>query len=64
LQEEKPDAQPTDSQAAEPQAVEIDENQNQPPIEIKSISPDQQQQSDLDEQPSEFTQTTSENPNI
>ena len=52
--EQQPDTQP----------AEADENQNQPPIEIKSISPDQQQQGDLDEQPSEFTQTTSENPNI
>jgi chromosome partitioning protein len=68
--------QPTTPSAASPepdsqieqqpdtQSAEADENQNQPPIEIKSISPDQQQQGDLDEQPSEFTQTTSENPNI
>ena len=41
-----------------------EENQNQPPIEIKSISPEQQQkESDLQEKPSEFTQTTSEQSN-
>jgi chromosome partitioning protein len=55
--EQLPEPQP-----AEPQATETNENQNQPPIEIKSISPDQQQQqeSDVDEQSSEFTQTTSD----
>ena len=43
------------------QLTEANENQNQPPIEIKSISPDQQQQEgDSEEQPSEFRQTTSE----
>ncbi len=53
--------QQPDTQSIEPQPAETVENQNQAPIEIKSISPDQQQQEgDLDEQPSEFTQTTSE----
>ncbi|MHC4532867.1 MAG: ParA family protein [Planctomycetota bacterium] len=61
-----PSSQP-DSQTQQPDTspTESDEKQNQPPIEIKAISPDQQQQEgDLEEQPSEFTQTTSENPNI
>jgi len=57
-----------DSQVAQQpdtQPAETDKNQNQPPIEIKAISPDhQQQEGDLDEQPSEFTQTTFENPKI
>jgi chromosome partitioning protein len=49
--EQQPDIQP----------AETVENQNQAPIEIKSISPDQQQkEGDLEEQPSEFTQTTNE----
>ena len=59
----QPDSQTQQQQDTQP--VEADEKQNQPPIEIKAISPDQQQQEgDLEEQPSEFTQTTSENPNI
>lgn len=56
-----------DSQVEQPetQTAETDENQNQPPIEIKAISPEhQQQEDDLDEQSSEFTQTITENPNI
>ena len=43
------------------QPAETDENQNQAPIEIKAISPEhQQKEDDLDEQPSEFTQTKTE----
>jgi hypothetical protein len=46
------------------QPAGVDENQTHPPIEIKSISPDQQQQEgDMDEQPSEFTQTTTDQSN-
>ncbi len=56
--EQQPEPQP-----AEPQTAETNEKQNQPPIEIKSISPDQQQESDVDEQSSEFTQTTSDQSN-
>ncbi len=59
----KPDSQT--QQHPDTQPAETDQNQNQPPIEIKSISTDQQQkEDDLDEQPSEFTQTTFENPKI
>lgn len=40
---------------------ETDENQNQPPIEIKASSSEHQQKEvDLDEQSSEFTQTTTD----
>jgi chromosome partitioning protein len=56
--EQQPEPQP-----AEPQTAETNENQKQPFIEIKSISPDQQQESDVDEQSSEFTQTTSDKSN-
>ena len=49
--EQQPDTQP----------IETDEKQNQAPIEIKSISSEhQQKEDDSDEQPSEFTQTTTE----
>jgi chromosome partitioning protein len=53
----------TDSQVEQPdtQTAETDEKQNQAPIEIKSIpSEHQQKEDDLDEQSSEFTQTTTE----
>ena len=64
--EQQPETQP-----AEPQPAVIDEIQNQvphpgegsisPTIEIKSIpAPQQQKEDDLNEQPSEFTQTTTE----
>jgi chromosome partitioning protein len=57
-------AEPEPEPQVEPQPAAADENQNKPPIEIKSISPDQQQkEGDLKEQPSEFTQTTSEQAN-
>jgi len=49
--EQQPDTQP----------AETDENQNQTPIEIKAISSEhQQKEGDLDKQPSEFTQTTTD----
>jgi len=60
----QPDSQ-TQQQQPDTQPAETDENQNQPPIEIKSISSEHQQQAgDLEEQTSEFTQTTFENPKI
>jgi len=43
------------------QTASSDENQTHPPIEIKSIPPDQQQtEADSKAQPSEFTQTTTD----
>lgn len=61
-QQRQPDTQ-TQKQPSE-QPIESDEDQSQPPIEIKSISSDhQQQEGDSDEKASEFTQTTSEKPN-
>ncbi|MBC8471114.1 MAG: AAA family ATPase [Planctomycetes bacterium] len=68
MQEQPPDTSASspqpDSQAEQQpdtQPAETDENQNQLPIEIKSISPEQQQQEgDSEEQPSEFTQTTTD----
>jgi chromosome partitioning protein len=71
VQEESPAisaaSEQPDSQVEQPdtQPAGTDVNQNQAPIEIKSISSEhQQKEDDLDEQPSEFTQTTSENPNV
>jgi chromosome partitioning protein len=60
---------PTSESSPQPETQEQQQpsetDKNQPAIEIKSIPPDQQQkEGELDEQPSEFTQTTSENPNI
>jgi len=55
-----------DSQVEQPDTLtaETDEKQNQAPIEIKSIpSEHQQKEDDLDEQSSEFTQTTTEQSN-
>ncbi len=68
IQEQPPSPSATspqpDSQAEEQpgtQPAETFENQSQAPIEIKSISSEhQQKEDDLDEQPSEFTQTTSD----
>ena len=58
-----PQSEPMTEQQQSTQSVETDKNQ--PAIEIKTISPEQQQkEGDFDEQPSEFTQTTSENPNL
>ena len=60
-EEQHPETHPAEPKPAEPQAAETDENQNQAPIEIKSISSEhQQKEDDLDEQPSEFTQTTTD----
>ena len=53
----------TDSQVEQPdtQTAKTDEKQNQAPIEIKSIpSEHQQKEDDLDKQPSESTQTSTE----
>jgi chromosome partitioning protein len=68
IQEQPPSPSATspqpDSQAEEQpgtQPAETFENQSQAPIEIKSISSEhQQKEDDLDGQPSEFTQTTSD----
>lgn len=66
MQEQTPDTSAPsplpESQEQQPstQPAETDENQNQAPIEIKSISPEQQQEGDSEEQSSEFTQTTTE----
>lgn len=60
--EQQPEPQAEPQPDTQPKGTE--ENQNQPPIEIKSISPEQQQkEGDLQEKPSEFTQTTSEQSN-
>ncbi|MCP4609332.1 MAG: AAA family ATPase [Planctomycetes bacterium] len=56
-----PQPEPQAEQQPDTQPAETDDNQNQAPIEIKSISSEHQpKEDDLNEQPSEFTQTTSE----
>ena len=60
-----PQPEPQAEQQPDTQPVETVENQKQAPIEIKAISSEnQQKEDDLDAQPSEFTQTKTENPNI
>lgn len=57
----EPEFEPQVEPQPDTQPEGTDENQKQPPIEIKSISPEQQQkEGDVEQQPSEFTQTTSE----
>jgi chromosome partitioning protein len=60
----EPSEQPESQQQKQPDTQPVETDANQAPIEIKSIPPDQQQQEgDLEEQSSEFTQKTSEQPN-
>jgi len=57
----QPDSQAPPQPSTQPAGV--DENQTQPPIQIKSISPGQQKtDADSKAQPSEFTQTTTDQP--
>jgi chromosome partitioning protein len=59
----EPSEQPEPQEQQQPDSQPAETNANQPPIEIKTISPDQQQEGDSDDQASEFTQTKYEQSN-